>query len=171
MQQVQLAAYDPTWADQFQDERKILLSIFPDPATRVEHIGSTSVPGLVAKPVIDIMVGVTDLGQAEKQVDALRGVGYEYVPEYEVQKPGRRYFRKPTSRPRTHHLHCVVLGSTDWSRTMAFRDLLRSDPGVASDYAALKLRLAETRTKKGFTDAKTPFIMSVLDSPKPQVDD
>jgi GrpB-like predicted nucleotidyltransferase (UPF0157 family) len=162
VEQVRLVPYDPDWPRQFDEERILLSQIFADSTVRIEHVGSTSVPGLTAKPVIDILVGVSDLRLAESRIAPLLSCGYEYVREYEVQKPGRRYFRKPQTRPRTHHLHCVVLGSEDWSRTILFRDRLRDEPAIAEAYSDLKHRLAKTVSKKGFTDAKTPFIEAVL---------
>ena len=162
MEQIRLVPYDPDWPRRFDEERILLSQIFADSTVRIEHVGSTSVPGLTAKPVIDILVGVSDLRLVESRVASLRSSGYQYVPEYEQQKPGRRYFRKPQTRPRTHHLHCVVLGSEDWSRTILFRDRLRDEPAIAEAYSDLKRRLADTVPKKGFPEAKTPFIEAVL---------
>lgn len=130
----------------------------------IEHVGSTAVPGLAAKPIIDIMVGLSGLAQAEARVDALEVLGYEYVPEYEDELPDRRYFRRPATRPRTHHLHCVERGSDFWTRHLAFRDRLREDGRVARAYGKLKVRLAEVHRTDGpaYTAAKSPFIEGVL---------
>src|SRR5688572_7678262 len=100
--------YRPEWPELFAREAERLERIFAGTGASIEHIGSTSVPGLGAKPVIDIMIGVASLTDAESRANALADAGYEYVPEYEAQLPDRRYFRKPFQRPRTHHLHVVV---------------------------------------------------------------
>ncbi len=162
MQQVHLIPYDPTWPSRFEEERAALERVFGDSAVRIEHIGSTAVPGLVAKPILDILVGVEDLVRVEQRTDSLGDLGYEYVPEYERLIPDRRYFRKPSVRPRTHHLHCVVLEGEFWNRHILFRDRLRSDPALASVYGELKLRLARTQDRQGYTEAKSPFIESAL---------
>lgn len=159
---IPLEPYDPDWPSRFATELRLLAPLFGEGSVRIEHVGSTAVPGLVAKPIIDIMVGLTSLAEAEALIDPLRSVGYHYVPEYEAQIPDRRYFRKPHIRPRTHHLHCVVLGSQSWTRTLLFRDYLRNDPEVAAAYAHLKSELAMSHSKRDYTAAKGPFIESVI---------
>ena len=144
---IPLEPYDPDWPSRFETEFRVLVSLFGDRSIRIEHVGSTAVPGLVAKPIIDIMMGLTSLAEAEALVEPLRSVGYHYVPEYEAQIPDRRYFRKPHIRPRTHHLHCVVLGSQSWTRTLLFRDYLRNDPEIAAAYGHLKSELATSHGK------------------------
>ncbi len=130
-----------------------------------EHVGSTAVPGLGAKPIIDIMVGVTRLPDAELHIADLEEHDYEYVPEYEAQMPERRYFRKPQEGLRTHHLHCVVEGSCFWRRHLAFRDYLRANPETAAAYFALKQQLAlRHRTNRvAYTEAKSAFVESILE--------
>ena len=105
-------------------------------------IGSTAVPGLGAKPILDIMVGVSDLAKVEARITDLETAGYEYVPEYEAELPDRRYFRKPRTGTRRFHLHCVRLGGRFWSGHLLFRDYLRENPDVARAYFELKLDLA-----------------------------
>ena len=110
------------------------------------------------------MIGVSALAHAESRVNELASAEYEYVPEYEVDLPERRYFRKPFLRPRTHHLHIIERGSDFWKRHLLFRDYLRAHPDVAQAYYDLKVRLAgEWRaTGADYTDAKAPFISAVL---------
>lgn len=157
-----LAPYDPAWPGQFAREAALLAAVFSGVDAVIEHIGSTAVPGLLAKPVIDILVGVPRLEDAERRVASLEGAGYEYVPKYEVELPERRYFRKPRLGPRVYHVHCVVTHSALWVRHLAFRDHLRAHPDCAAEYAALKQELATRMGKEHYTDAKGPFIANVL---------
>lgn len=164
IERVVIALYDPTWPRQFEDERGRLAGVFAEVDAHIEHVGSTAVPGLAAKPIIDIMVGLAGLAQAEAQIGALLGAGYHYVPEYEDELPNRRYFRKPTLRPRTHHLHCVVVGSEFWVTHLAFRDYLRAHPSRALEYGRLKRELARVHgsDKRAYTEAKSSFIEAML---------
>ena len=114
---VTLVPYDPAWPRQFDEERRALAAVFAGSEAVSEHVGSTAVPGLGAKPVIDIMVGVPVLAAVDDRISALEAAGYEYVQEYEKQLPDRRYFRKPRLGPRAFHVHCVVIGSDFWIRT------------------------------------------------------
>ncbi len=157
-----LAPYDAGWPGQFAAEAARLAVIFAGADAVIEHIGSTAVPGLLAKPVIDILVGVARLEEAERRVAAFEDAGYEYVPKYEVELPERRYFRKPRLAPRLYHVHCVVTHSPLWVRHLAFRDHLRAHPDCAAAYAALKQDLALQMGKEQYTDAKGPFIARVL---------
>jgi GrpB-like predicted nucleotidyltransferase (UPF0157 family) len=158
--------YDPEWPAMFAREAKILEEIFAGTGSVVEHMGSTSVPGLGAKPIIDITIGVPALAVAEARIDRLREFQYEYVPEYEAELPMRRYFRKPFVRPRSHHLHIVELGSTFWREHLAFRDYLRSHPDVADAYYKLKVELAAecTRTGADYPAGKASFVADVVAS-------
>lgn len=130
----------------------------------IEHVGSTSVTGLAAKPIIDVTVGLVSLDVAERRIPALEAIGYRYVPEYERELPDRRYFRRPANHPRTHHLHCVIEGGAFWNRHLAFRDRLRADSRAAGAYGALKLELAERHgtDRRGYAEAKSPFIEAIL---------
>ena len=130
----------------------------------IEHVGSTAVPGLGAKPVIDIVIGVPVLGLVEERIPALAAAGYEYVREYETQRSERRYFRKPRLGPRAFHVHCVVTASDYWNRHLAFRDHLRANPATAAAYGRLKRELSIRVSKGEYTDAKGPFIAAVLAS-------
>ena len=156
--------YDPDWPGRFSDEHRVLASVFAGTEAAIEHVGSTAVPGLGAKPVIDVMVGLVALVEVERRISALETAGYEYVQKHEKQLPERRYFRKPRLGPRAFHLHCVVTGSTFWIRQLAFRDYLRAHPESAKAYYDLKRDLAMRLTKEAYTNAKSPFIESVLAS-------
>jgi GrpB-like predicted nucleotidyltransferase (UPF0157 family) len=157
-----LVPYDPDWARRFDRERAVLDAVFAGSDAAIEHIGSTAVPGLAAKPVIDIMAGLSHLAVAERHVTALEAADYEYVQKYDAQLPHRRYFRKPRIGPRAFHLHCLVRGSREWVRHLAFRDHLRAHPECAAAYDALKRELASRLGKDAYTAAKSPFIERVI---------
>jgi GrpB-like predicted nucleotidyltransferase (UPF0157 family) len=157
-----LVPYDPDWPRRFEEERGVLANVFAGVEATIEHVGSTSVPGLGAKPVIDVMVGVRELADVEALIPALEAAGYEYVQEYEKYLPERRYFRKPRLGAREFHVHSVVKGSDFWIRHLAFRDYLRAHPEPASAYYNLKQDLAMHLTKEEYTDAKGPFIEGIL---------
>jgi GrpB-like predicted nucleotidyltransferase (UPF0157 family) len=157
---VELVDSDPRWPARFAAERARLLGALAGRPAEVEHIGSTSVPGLPAKPVIDILVGRPPGSEAAPYVEALTAAGYEHRGEAGI--PGREYFRRGT--PRSHHLHLVELGGALWRDHLRFRDRLRADPAAAAAYAALKRRLAaeHAHDRAAYTAAKAPFIAGVL---------
>jgi len=159
---VTVVPYDPDWPRRFDEERRVLAAVFGGSEAVIEHVGSTAVPGLGAKPVIDIIVGVPVLVEVESRIPALEAAGYQYVPEYETQLPDRRYFRKPRLGPRAFHVHCVVTGSDFWIRHLAFRDHLRAHPETVAAYYSLKRELAMRVSKEDYTEAKSPFIERVL---------
>ena len=164
MDPVIVVPYDINWQEQFDRERSLLHNVFRDIPVVVEHVGSTAVPGLASKPIIDLMLGARALADVESRIEALRAHHYEYVPAYETQLPDRRYFRKPFSVPRTHHLHCVVFGSSFWRDDLLFRDYLRANPGAAAEYAALKRELASRHRldRSAYVEGKTSFVQSIL---------
>lgn len=163
--EVRLEPWSAFWVRSFEDEARRLKRVFAGPDVRVEHIGSTAVPGLPAKPIIDVLVGVHALTEAESRIEAMEEIGYEYVPAYESEIPERRYFRKPRTRPRSHHVHCVVRGGPLWSRHLAFRDHLRTHPETASAYGTLKQELAARHgaDRAAYLAGKEPFIRQVLE--------
>ncbi len=156
--------YDPDWVRQYEAERTLILQIIGEHVAAIEHMGSTAVPGLAAKPIIDILLGVRALGEAPACIQPLANIGYEYVPEYETSIPERRYFHKGPPQARTHHLHMVEVTSEFWKRQLAFRDYLRAHPAVAREYAELKQALAVQYKwdRSGYTDAKSAFVQAVL---------
>lgn len=164
MPSVVVSPYSAEWPDQFRVVREELLSVFASMAVEVEHIGSTSVPGLAAKPVIDVVLGAGSLIDIESKIEALGEHGYEYVQKYERELPMRRYFVKSSQTALRVHVHGVELESRLWRQHVAFRDALRTDAALRSRYQALKLRLAETFAddKPAYSAAKDPFIQSVL---------
>jgi GrpB-like predicted nucleotidyltransferase (UPF0157 family) len=159
---VDIVPYDDLWPERFEAERAILRSVFAGLGAEIEHVGSTAVPGLGAKPVVDIMVGVSNLAEVEKLLPVLEAEDYRYVQAHEARLPERRYFRKPLLGPSTFHLHCVVTGSGFWVRQLAFRDYLRVHPEAAAAYEQLKRTLASRLNRTDYTEAKGPFIESIL---------
>ena len=159
---IEVAPYDARWPAAFEQERALLAeALGPWLAGPPEHIGSTAVPGLAAKPVIDIMAPVHTLAASRQAIEAARELGYVHYP----YKPDvMHWFCKPSAAHRTHHLHLVPLGSPLWRERLAFRDALRADPELRASYQALKLDLAQRHrlVREAYTDAKTPFIEQVL---------
>jgi GrpB-like predicted nucleotidyltransferase (UPF0157 family) len=158
---IYVVPYDASWPARFDEERAALARVLsPWLAGPIEHIGSTAVPGLVAKPVIDIMAAVASLDASRPAFAALAALHYVYFP----YRPELHWLCKPSDDVRTHHLHLVPFGSPLWHDRLRFRDRLRSDPRVAAEYAALKLELA-TRyefDREAYTDAKEPFVRRIL---------
>ncbi len=163
MEEVLLTPYSPLWPAVFDLEKRRLLEIFGEGVV-IEHIGSTAVPGLGAKPTIDMMLGAPDLASIEARIPALAAEGYRYVPEFEKAMPERRYFTKVDRPPGRFHLHAVILDSPFWKRHLAFRDALRADPALAQQYWRLKQRLAarHRQDRAAYAEAKSDFIRSVL---------
>jgi GrpB-like predicted nucleotidyltransferase (UPF0157 family) len=158
---VEIVPYDDAWPAAFEDERRTLLdAIAPWLAGPIEHIGSTAIPGLVAKPVIDIMAGVASLDASRAALPVLAGLDYCYFP---YRPDSEHWFCKPSPYFRTHHLHLVPFGSAQWTAAIAFRDYLRVHPETAAEYGSLKTRLAvEYRhDREAYTQAKSPFISQV----------
>lgn len=159
---VVLAPYDPEWADRFEAERRLLKPVLRKwMGGGIHHVGSTAVPGLEAKPIIDILVGVHELASSRDAIEPLAGLEYLYAP-YRTEE--MHWFCKPDPRHRTHHLHLVPAGSPRFRRELAFRDQLRGDPKRAEEYAALKRGLAARfkHDRQAYTDAKASFIAATV---------
>ena len=156
--------YDPVWVACFSAERERLLALFAPREARIEHVGSTSVPGLAAKPIVDMLLGVRRLADVERRIPVLEARGWEYVPEHEAVFPERRFLARPRRRPRTHHLHAVEIGSRFWNDHLAFRDQLRARPEDAAAYGRLKRELAARHgsDRSAYTEAKTSFVEAIL---------
>ena len=162
---VVISEYSAHWPRMFAAEAAQLHAMFAPEPIEVEHVGSTSVPGMEAKPVVDILLGARSLAAIESRIRTLEARGYRYVPEFEAVLPQRRYFFKPAGGPHRFHLHAVERCSGFWAEQVGFRDVLRRDAAVFKEYLALKRRLAKEfpMDVAGYTDAKAPFIRRVLD--------
>ena len=154
--------YDAAWPEKFEAE-KILLSwvLAPWLVGPIEHVGSTAVPGLPAKPIIDIMAAVADLPSTIPAIEAVKPLKYCY---FEYKPEQMHWFCKPSDLERTHHLHLIPFNGPLWHARLAFRDRLRTDAPTRHSYAALKIELASKYRddREAYTGAKTAFIQSVL---------
>jgi GrpB-like predicted nucleotidyltransferase (UPF0157 family) len=157
--------YDPTWPQQCDEARKRLEAALGSTAIVIEHVGSTAVPGLAAKPIIDVLVGVRALAQARSVcIAALQKLGYTYMAEYETWLPGEMLFRKAVLGPWTHHVHVMEESSPRWDELVLIRDYLRRHPEIARAYGDLKRALALVFGDDiaGFRNAKRPFLEALM---------
>jgi GrpB-like predicted nucleotidyltransferase (UPF0157 family) len=171
MDEVIIVASNPHWQLLFDREvDRIRAIVDPDLITRIEHFGSTSVPGLAAKPIIDILVGVKSLVRA-KQIAIAPLATLDYTYWYDNPDPERMFFVKglPPNSPRTHHIHMVEPNSRMWAQ-LAFCEYLRQHPDEAARYARLKYQLAQqfTHDREGYTKGKTAYIESVMHKARQQ---
>ncbi len=157
---VSLQAHDPAWSRAFELERDRLQRVLPGVFVAIEHIGSTAVAGLVAKPIIDLLAGVESLDDADCWIDRLCHNGYTTSREFNATLGDRKWLMRWRDGHRTHHLHIVIVGGAPWSERLAFRDALRSDPALVSRYAELKAKLAARHPddREAYTDAKAAFV-------------
>lgn len=158
---VTVVDYDPLWPELFRAEARRIRDILNGNPVEIFHIGSTSVPGLRAKPIIDIMPVVLDIEQVDERIGEFEAIGYKAMGELGI--PGRRYFRKGGEN-RTHQIHAFQYDNVHAiTRHLAFRDYLRSHPGVSAAYAALKSELAMRYPKDigRYCDGKDSFVKRV----------
>lgn len=159
---IRLVPYDPSWPNRFELEAAALRAAIGAWITgEVHHVGSTAVPGLDAKPIIDILVGVDDLETSQVCFKPLTELGYLYAPYLPEEM---HWFCKPHPSRRTHHLHLVPSDSERFRDELTFRDRLREDPAMADEYAALKRDLAKrfTDDREAYTEAKGEFVRRIL---------
>jgi len=160
-----LVEYDSRWPGVFEAEAaRVRAALGGDSVVAVEHIGSTAVPGLAAKPIIDLLVGVTSLGCGGEVTPALEAIGYEAQGEFGI--PGRLFFEKRgVGAVRTHHLHMAEPGGEFWTEELLFRDYLRAHPDEARAYERLKRdRARRFRFQRAeYTASKTDYILDVLE--------
>lgn len=162
---VGVVAYDPAWPRRFDEERRFLEPVLePWLVDGVHHIGSTAVPGLSAKPVIDMIAGVRDLEAVRADYGPLYEAGYVHAPHRPHEA---HHFGKPSADPSecTHNLHLTESDSALWRERFAFRDALRANPMLAKEYAELKQRLwNHCDERRDYTDGKREFVAQVLRS-------
>lgn len=157
-----LAPPSTAWAEAFACEASAVSDALSDLPIEVHHIGSTAIPGIVAKPVIDMLGVVPEVEQLDGRAHRLAGLRYEALGEFGI--PGRRYFRKNArDGARTHQLHAFAAGSPEIQRHLDFRDYLRAFPAESAAYAALKQGLADRygSDMHAYSDGKTKFIRAV----------
>jgi GrpB-like predicted nucleotidyltransferase (UPF0157 family) len=173
-----IAEYDPAWPRRFERERDLILATCGVAAfVRIEHMGSTAVPGLGAKPIIDIMPGLRSLADAPPLIPLLASIGYEYAPEgerptaFDEGLPHRRYFRKDVAGERAFHMHMVETTSDFWRDHLMFRDFLRVSPDDLREYERVKRSVAaeynatltpQSNAEIGYTDRKSDCIAAIM---------
>jgi GrpB-like predicted nucleotidyltransferase (UPF0157 family) len=169
---IHLADYDPHWPQLFEDERARLQAAIGERVADIQHVGSTSIPGIAAKPIIDIAVHLRSLIDALYCITPLTELGYECLGEFGI--PDRIYFRKPTDSPlpgqshdglgRTHQIHMYVQDHDQYEKQIVFRDYLRAHSSAAADYEALKRDLAQKHAGdiEAYALAKSEFVLDIL---------
>jgi GrpB-like predicted nucleotidyltransferase (UPF0157 family) len=154
--------YNPRWPELFRQEAAKIATIFGEELVTIQHIGSTSIPGMSAKPIIDIMPVVRDIQQVEMFNAAMIQLGYESKGEFGI--PGRRYFSKGGDANRSHHVHTYQLNHPEVARHLDFRDYLSAHPEEAQQYASLKIALAQQfpHDISGYMAGKDAFIKETI---------
>jgi GrpB-like predicted nucleotidyltransferase (UPF0157 family) len=164
VERVAVVPYDSEWQRRFDGERTLLERVLaPWLADGVHHVGSTAIPGIAAKPLIDMIAGVRDLEEARAAFEPLRAEAYVYAPH---RQGIAHHFYKPTAAQpeRKYGLHLTEPGSDLWRERLGFRDALRNDSTLLAEYQALKLRLAEEHSDDlgAYTNGKRDFVIRVL---------
>lgn len=162
--QIILEEYDSLWPSKFEEEKDSLMNVIGQWFFgSIEHVGSTAIKGMVAKPVIDVMFGVKSLEESRAAIDVLVKNGYAYWP---YKGDVMHWFCKPSDAFRTHHLHLIPFESPLWCERIMFRDKLRENKQFALEYVSLKRNLASVykNDREKYTEGKWPFIKKVLES-------
>lgn len=165
LKRTDVALSEPTneWREEFEKQREVLKNIFKEDLVDIQHVGSTAIPGLKAKPIVDIAVAVNDLEDVLKYVDELAKEGYEFRGNAGVE--GRYFFAKGDPENRTHYLHTEPIDSSNWETHIFFRDYLIEHPELIKEYEDLKVELAEKypEERSKYTAGKNDFITGVLE--------
>ena len=158
MREVRVVPHDPRWTDEFEREAQRLRAVFGENLVEVHHIGSTAVPGLAAKPIVDVLPEVRNIEHVDALNAALAAAGYRAWGEFGL--PGRRYFTRDENGARTHNVHVYESGNPEVERHLAFRDYMISHPEEARAYGRLKEELAQrSRTDfEAYMDGKDAFV-------------
>jgi GrpB-like predicted nucleotidyltransferase (UPF0157 family) len=162
---ITVVEYDPEWPSFYEEEKELILDAVGEHVKSIEHFGSTSVPGLGAKPIIDIIAGLDSQKIADRCLPALAAIGYDDVTPEPTDDDWYYCLGKGLHSPGVH-LHLVKHGSDFWMRHILFRDYLRTHPDTAKEYFELKLRLVEKYAdmREVYTESKTDFIENVLEN-------
>jgi GrpB-like predicted nucleotidyltransferase (UPF0157 family) len=169
-EEVSLHQHDPAWAQVFDLERRRLQSLLPGCFRAIEHIGSTAVSGLVAKPIVDILAAVRSLDGIDALIERLCDNGYTTSPDFNASLSDRKWLMRWRDGHRTHHLHIVALDGAPWVDRLAFRDALRGDAVLARRYAELKTNLAAMHRsdREAYTEAKAQFVRDAVKGLQPR---
>ena len=165
-QSIEVTAYDPAWQGHFAEQQTRLTTILkPWLAGEVEHIGSTSVPGLRSKPIVDLLAPVRSLETARSAISILERDGWLFWPD-DPNRHYRLWFLRPNPAARTHHLQIIQQADSNFAALIAFRDALRRDPKAREAYSCLKEDLANKHRndRDAYSNAKTQFVRSILQS-------
>ena len=156
-ERVRLVDPDPRWPEQAWSEIERLLSALPGAFVAIEHFGSTAVPDLPAKPIIDLLAGLEQLGDGDALIAPLQSLGYEFRGSFTARL---MFVRRDATGERSHQLHLVEYGASGWTGRLAFRDALRADPGLRARYLAEKQRLAAQHPHDfdAYASAKQAFL-------------
>ena len=163
---VQIVEADPGWMKRAEHERDDLQArLSPCRLSGVEHVGSTAVEGLAAKPIVDLQVLIADLDLTREVAPAIAAADWHLVPAHLDRRPWRRFFVQVRRERRVAHLHLMMPGTARWEEQLIFRNALRRDPGLVRRYAALKRDLARCHDDhESYSLAKAQFVRAVLDA-------
>jgi GrpB-like predicted nucleotidyltransferase (UPF0157 family) len=161
---IKMIDYNSQWPEQFEQEKRLIFEKLGNTVIELFHIGSTAVPGLAAKPVIDMLLGVEKVPPSPDTIEALQTLEYNYLGEFGV--PNRHFCRK--GMPMTHHLHIVTWGTQQWENRILFRDFLRTHPKAAQQYEQLKRQSAMRfpHDRAAYTNSKTDLITELMEQAK-----
>ena len=157
---VGVVSYNPNWKDMYKEESEKIKNILSDIIINIHHIGSTAIPGIKAKPVIDILVEVKDIEGVDQYNHKMKELGYEAMGEYGI--PKRRFFRKGRIK-RTHHVHMFQVGNEEIEKHINFKEYLIAHPDKAREYLKLKEKLVDkyTYNVENYTNSKSDFIKEI----------
>lgn len=163
LRKLEIVRYNSQWKNEFVAESRQVLSALGKTAIAIHHIGSTAIPEIYAKPIIDLLVEAEEIAQIDDQTSAMIALGYEAMGEYGIV--GRRYFRKDSEAGiRTHHVHIFAVNSPEIERHLVFRDYLRTHPESAREYSNLKRELVKQLDSfdiEGYMDGKDGLIKEI----------
>lgn len=161
---VTLSESNPEWVEKFDEVKHELTTVVGSLVNSIEHIGSTSIPDLPAKPEIDVLIGVEHLADAEKCISPLQSIDYLYYPRFEEFVPNRRYFRKSEGSTPLVHVHVYESASREYVEHILFRDYLREHPEAVSEYEGIKKRLliVSQGDRKMYQAGKKDFFEDII---------
>jgi GrpB-like predicted nucleotidyltransferase (UPF0157 family) len=160
---VELKPHNPKWRELYEEEEVLVSKAVSAFLIEIQHIGSTAIPGIMAKPIIDIALAIDSLENVEKIIKPLEEIGYTYRGEAGI--PHRHLFVKGSEDFRTHHMHVMHRSHYEWKKHIVFRDYLRKHPKEAKEYSNLKLKLEKEfkEDRESYTESKSEFIESILE--------